>query len=140
MVRQITDACGGSVAGKRIGVLGVTFKPNTDDMRDSPSLVILPALLGEGASVRAFDPEGMREARKMIPDVEWCQDAYETMEEADALVVLTEWNQFRGLDLDRARSLMRTPLIIDLRNIFDPAQVTEAGFAYTSIGRPQPPV
>jgi UDPglucose 6-dehydrogenase len=135
MVRKITDACGGSVAGKTVAVLGVTFKPNTDDMRDSPSLVIVPALQGEGARVRAFDPEGMREARKLLPGVEWCQDAYDAIAGADVMVVVTEWNEFRGLDLERARELMRRPLIVDLRNIFDPAQVAQAGFAYAGIGR-----
>ena len=110
MVRKITDACGGSVAGKTIAVLGVTFKPGTDDMRESPSLVIVPALQGEGATVRAFDPEGMGEAGKLLPDVDWCQDAYHALEGADAAVILTEWNEFRGLDLERARELMRQPL------------------------------
>ncbi|HEX6012833.1 MAG TPA: UDP-glucose/GDP-mannose dehydrogenase family protein [Geminicoccaceae bacterium] len=136
MVRKITDACGGSVSGRTVAVLGVTFKPGTDDMRESPSLVIVPALQGEGAVVRAFDPEGMREAAKLLPDVHWCQDAYHALEGADAAVILTEWNEFRGIDLGRARELMRQPLIIDLRNIFDPAQVARQGFAYTSIGRP----
>ena len=137
MVRKIVEAAGGSVAGKTIAVLGVTFKPNTDDMRESPSLVILPALRGEGARVRAFDPEGMREARRMLPEVEWCQDAYDALTGADVMVVLTEWNEFRGLDLERARELMRSPCIVDLRNIFDPAEVARAGFAYNSVGRPQ---
>jgi UDPglucose 6-dehydrogenase len=105
-------------------------------MRDSPSLVILPALQGEGARVRAFDPEGMTEARKLLPDIEWCQDAYHCLEGADAAVILTEWNEFRGLDLDRAREVMRAPALIDLRNIYDPAQVAAAGFSYASIGRP----
>jgi UDPglucose 6-dehydrogenase len=136
MVRKITDACGGSVAGKTIAVLGVTFKPNTDDMRESPSLVIVPALQGEGAVVRAFDPEGMKEARTLLPDVDWCKDAYHALEGADACVILTEWNEFRGLDLERTRGLMRQPLIIDLRNVFDPAHVAKQGFAYASIGRP----
>lgn len=139
MVRKITEACGGSVAGKTIAILGVTFKPNTDDMRESPSLVIIPALQGEGAVVRAFDPEGMREAKKLLPDVVWCQDGYHAMEGADAVVILTEWNEFRGLDLERARGLMREPRIIDLRNIFDPAQVAKAGFSYVSVGRPGVP-
>ncbi len=137
MVRKIVEAAGGSVAGKTIAVLGVTFKPNTDDMRESPSLVILPALRGEGARVRAFDPEGMREARRMLPEVEWCQDAYDALTGADVMVVLTEWNEFRGLDLERARELMRSPCIVDLRNIFDPAEVARVGFAYNSVGRPQ---
>ncbi len=136
MVRKIVDACGGSVAGKTVAVLGVTFKPNTDDMRDSPSLVIVPALQGEGARVRAFDPEGMREARRLLPDVEWCHDPYDALEGADAMVILTEWNVFRGLDLERARELMRQPLIVDLRNIFDPVQVAKAGFGYACVGRP----
>ncbi len=139
MVRKIVDACGGSVAGKTIGILGVTFKPNTDDMRESPSLVIVPALQGEGATVRAFDPEGMKEAEKLMPDVVWCADSYAVMEKADALVLLTEWNVFRALDLGRAHEIMRTPLIVDLRNVFDPAEVARAGFAYASIGRPSLP-
>ena len=136
MVRKITEAMGGSVAGTTVAVLGVTFKPGTDDMRESPSLVIVPALQGEGAHVRAFDPEGMTEARKLLPEVEWCQDAYHCLEGVDAAVILTEWNEFRGLDLDRAREVMRRPVLIDLRNIFDPAQVAAAGFSYTSVGRP----
>ncbi len=140
MVRKIVDACGGSVAGKTIGILGVTFKPNTDDMRDSPSLVILPALRAEGAKVQAFDPEGMREAATLLPEVEWCAGPYEAARQADALVVLTEWNVFRGLDLGRLHDEMRRPVLIDLRNIFDPLQVTQAGFAYTGIGRAATPV
>ena len=135
MPRTAGSFCGGSVAGKTIAVLGVTFKPNTDDMRDSPSLVIVPALQGEGAKVRAFDPEGMKEAKKMMPDVTWCEDAYDTLQGADVMVILTEWNEFRGLDLKRAKELMRQPLIVDLRNIFDPAQVSKAGFDYASVGR-----
>ena len=98
--------------------------------------MIVPALQGEGAVVRAFDPEGMHEAGKLMPGVDWCQDAYHALEGADAAVILTEWNEFRGLDLERAHAVMRQPLIVDLRNIFDPAQVAQAGFAYTSIGRP----
>ncbi len=139
MVKKIVDAMGGQIAGKTVGVLGVTFKPNTDDMRDSPSLVILPALRAEGARVRAFDPEGMKEAAKLLPEIEWCDGPYEPAAGADALVVLTEWNVFRGLDLARLRNAMRTPLLIDLRNIFDPEQVAEAGFAYTGIGRAATP-
>ncbi len=136
MVRKIQDACGGSVRGKRIAILGVTFKPNTDDMRESPSLVIIPALQGEGAEIRAYDPKGMPEASKLLPGVEWGDNPYGILEDADALVVLTEWNEFRGLDLERIRGMMREPRIIDLRNIFDPERVARAGFAYTSIGRP----
>jgi UDPglucose 6-dehydrogenase len=135
MVRKIVEACGGSVAGRTVGILGVTFKPNTDDMRDSPSLVIVPALQGEGAAVRAFDPEGMKEAEKLMPGVAWCADPYAVMEKADALVLLTEWNIFRALDLERIHDIMRRPLIVDLRNVFDPAEVARAGFAYAGIGR-----
>ena len=139
MVKKVVEALGGSVAGKTIAVLGVTFKPNTDDMRESPSLVILPALKAEGATIRAFDPEGMGEARRLLPEVVWCDDPYHALDGADAMVILTEWNLFRGLDLDRARELMREPRIVDLRNIFDPAQVSRAGFTYSGIGRPQRP-
>ncbi len=135
MVRKIVNACGGNIEGKRIGVLGVTFKPNTDDMRESPSLVIIPALQGEGASVCAFDPEGMKEAKPLLPGVEWLDGPYEVAENADAVVVLTEWNIFRGLELRRLYETMRTPLIVDLRNIFDPSEMEKAGFAYTGVGR-----
>ncbi|MCS6778192.1 MAG: UDP-glucose/GDP-mannose dehydrogenase family protein [Geminicoccaceae bacterium] len=135
MVKKIVDAMGGEVAGKRIAVLGVTFKPNTDDMRESPSLVIVPALQAEGAELRVFDPEGRREGEKLLPGVVWCADAYEAMAGADATVVLTEWNVFRGLDLERARSLVRGPVLVDLRNVFDPERAIRAGFRYTGVGR-----
>ncbi len=138
MVRRIVQACGGSVGGQTIAILGVTFKPNTDDIRDSPSLVIVPALQAQGALVRAFDPEGMASAAQALPDVVWCDDAYAATEGADAMVVLTEWNQFRGLDLDRVRSLLRRPIVVDLRNIYEPGDMLEQGFDYTSIGRPVP--
>lgn len=136
MATRITEACGGSVAGKIIAVLGLTFKPNTDDMRESPSLDILPALITAGATVRAYDPEGMDEARPLLDGVEFCQNSYGTLENADALVIITEWNEFRALDLTRVKSLMKTPVMVDLRNIYDPADMTDKGFAYTSIGRP----
>src|SRR5579883_1657890 len=136
MADRIIAACGGSVAGKRLAVLGLTFKPNTDDMRDAPSLVILPALLTAGAEIRAFDPEGMEEAKKLLPGLSYCADPYEAMAAADALILLTEWNAFRALDLERAKSLLRTPLVIDLRNIYEPQQMIAAGLAYVSIGRP----
>jgi UDPglucose 6-dehydrogenase len=135
MADRIVMACGGSVVGKTIAVLGLTFKPNTDDMRDSPSLAIVPALLEAGATVRAFDPEGMAEAKKLLPDIEYCEDAYDTMIEADALVLLTEWNEFRALDLARIKQLLRQPVVIDLRNIYQPQEMTDAGFVYHSIGR-----
>lgn len=135
MADKIISACGGSVAGKTLAVLGLTFKPNTDDMRDSPSLSILPRLSAAGAAIRAFDPEGIDEAKKLLPDLVYCADAYETMEGADALVLLTEWNAFRGLDLDRVQSLLATPLVIDLRNIYQPEEMVAAGLSYVSIGR-----
>ena len=136
MVDKIVQACGGSVAGKAIAVLGVTFKPNTDDVRESPSLVILPGLMERGATLRAFDPAGMAEARALLDGVVWCNDSYEAMAGADALVILTEWNEFRALDLERARSLLRTPLVVDLRNIYEPAEMAAVGLRYVSIGRP----
>jgi UDPglucose 6-dehydrogenase len=135
MVRKITQACGGSVRGQTIGILGVTFKPNTDDVRDSPALVIVPALQAEGATVRIHDPEGMDQARGALPGVVWCDDAYGALEGADAMVVLTEWNAFRGLDMERAKTLLRQPRVIDLRNVYDPADMKAAGFHYVSIGR-----
>jgi len=136
MAEKVIASCGGSVDGKTIAVLGLTFKPNTDDMRDSASLTIVPALQAAGADIRAYDPEGMDEAKKLLNDITWCDDAYETMEAADAIVIITEWNEFRALDLGRAKTLMRTPVMIDLRNIYTPAEMADAGFAYTSVGRP----
>ena len=135
MAAKVVAACGGDVAGKTIAVLGLTFKPNTDDMRDAPSLDIVPALIAAGARVRAYDPEGMTEAKTLLENVEWCQGAYEAIEGADALTLLTEWNEFRALDLDRVRGLMQAPLIVDLRNVYDPATMAAAGFHYSSIGR-----
>ena len=136
MAERIAAACGGSVAGKTLAVLGLTFKPNTDDMRDSPSLSILPPLRAAGATIRAFDPEGTAEAEKLMPDLEYCIDAYEAMQGADALVLITEWNEFRGLDLGRVRELLRTPVVVDLRNIYKPEEMAKAGLVYHSIGRP----
>ena len=136
MADKITAACGGSLAGKRLAVLGLTFKPNTDDMRDAPSLEILPRLIAAGAGIRVFDPEGMAEAQKLMPELIYCRDAYQTMAGADALVLLTEWNEFRGLDLGRVRDLLACPLVIDLRNIYQPHEMEAAGLCYHSIGRP----
>ena len=136
MADKIIAACGGSLAGKTLAVLGLTFKPNTDDMRDAPSLAILPRLVAAGARIQAFDPEGMAEARKLLPDLVYCQDAYQTMEGADALILLTEWNEFRGLDLDRVKGLLASPLVIDLRNIYQPQEMAAAALSYLSIGRP----
>jgi UDPglucose 6-dehydrogenase len=136
MADKIIAACGGSLAGKTLAVLGLTFKPNTDDMRDAPSLAILPRLVAAGARIQAFDPEGMAEAQKLLPDLVYCQDAYQTMEGADALILLTEWNEFRGLDLDRVKGLLASPLVIDLRNIYQPQEMAAAALSYLSIGRP----
>jgi len=137
MAERIIAACGGSIDGKTLAVLGVTFKPNTDDMRESPSLDILPALQEAGARVCAYDPEGMAEAGPLLPGVEWCEGAYETMSGAEAVVIITEWDEFRLLDLERVKSLLRQPLMVDLRNIYDPNEMAAAGFVYQSIGRPE---
>jgi UDPglucose 6-dehydrogenase len=134
MAQKIVKAMGGKVAGKRIGVLGLTFKPNTDDMRDAPSLDIVPALIGLGATVQAYDPEG-HEARRMLTGAEFKTGPYDVAEGADALVILTEWDQFRALDLDRVKLLMRTPLVVDLRNIYRPAEMAARGFDYRGVGR-----
>jgi UDPglucose 6-dehydrogenase len=135
MIDKITDLCGGSVIGARIAVLGVTFKPETDDMREAPSLTVVPSLVGGGAEVRVSDPHGAREGRALLPGVQWCEDAYEAAEGADAVVILTEWNAFRGLDLRRLAGAMRTPRMADLRNIYAPEDARAAGFAYVSVGR-----
>ena len=138
MAQKVIDFCGGSVAGLTIGVLGVTFKANTDDMRDAPSLDIVPALQAAGANIVAFDPEGMKEAARMLPGVVFAKTAYEAATGADVLVVITEWHEFRGLDPRRIKEAMRQPRIVDLRNIFNPDEMRGFGFAYESIGRPQP--
>ena len=136
MAEIVIGACGGSVKGQIVAVLGLTFKPNTDDMREAPSLDIVPALTAQGAKVSVFDPAGMEEAKKLISGVTWCADAYEAIEGADALVIVTEWNEFRALDLDRVKRSMKRPVFIDLRNIYTPGEMEAAGFAYRSIGRP----
>ena len=136
MAQKVVAACGGSLEGKTVAVLGLTFKPNTDDMRDSPSLDIIPALLAAGAKIRAFDPEGMDEARKLLNGIEYCADAYDTLPGADALAIVTEWNAFRALDMPRVKDLMKAPVLVDMRNIYDPGTMEELGFTYISIGRP----
>ncbi|MCY4311378.1 MAG: nucleotide sugar dehydrogenase, partial [Rhodospirillaceae bacterium] len=136
MALKVIDACDSDVDGKTIAVLGVTFKPNTDDMRESPSLDVIPTLQNAGASIRAYDPQGMEGAELLLPDVQWCHSAYDALSDADAVVILTEWNQFRNLDMDRVRNLLKTPVFVDLRNIYDPRDMLEAGFRYSSIGRP----
>jgi UDPglucose 6-dehydrogenase len=136
MAGRVIQACGGSVKGLTVAVLGLTFKPNTDDMREAPSLELVPALQAAGAAVRVFDPEGMNEARKLLGGVAWCESAYDAMTGADCLVVLTEWNQFRALDVGRMRQLLRRKLVVDLRNVYSPADMAAAGFDYHCIGRP----
>jgi len=135
MVDKIVKALGGQVAGKTIASLGLTFKPNTDDMREAPSLVILPALMEMGAIVRAYDPAGMEAAAPMLPGVEMRKNSYDAVEGADAMILMTEWNQFRNLDLARIKGLMRQPVICDLRNVYQPERLREAGFTYCSVGR-----
>ncbi|MBM3542627.1 MAG: UDP-glucose/GDP-mannose dehydrogenase family protein [Alphaproteobacteria bacterium] len=138
MADKVVDALGGSAAGATVAVLGLTFKPNTDDMREAPSLAIVPALQKAGAAIRAFDPVGMAEAKKLLADVVWCADAYEAAAGADALAIVTEWNEFRALDLARLKASMRRAVFVDLRNIYTPADVVGAGFVYRSVGRPDP--
>ncbi|MBT5109473.1 MAG: UDP-glucose/GDP-mannose dehydrogenase family protein [Rhodospirillaceae bacterium] len=136
MAQRVIDACGGSVSGRKIAVLGVAFKPNTDDMREAPSLDIIPVLQEAGATVCAYDPEAMEEAKPLIPGVKWASGAYDTMTGADALVILTEWDEFRMLDLKEVKSRLERPLMIDLRNIYSPQEMMRENFEYFSIGRP----
>lgn len=136
MIDKIVDLCGGSVNGKTIAILGVTFKPNTDDMRDAPSLTIVPALVGAGAKLRVVDPQGRNEGVALLPGVQWVDDAYKAANKADCVVILTEWNEFRGLDLARLARRMTVPRLADLRNIYAEGDALKAGFtAYTSVGR-----
>jgi UDPglucose 6-dehydrogenase len=136
MAVKIIAACGGLVRGKTIAILGLTFKPNTDDMRESPSLDIVPSLQTAGATVRVYDPEGMHEAEKLMPGAVFCKDAYDAMTGADAVAILTEWNQFRNLDIKRMKAVLKAPVMIDMRNIYSPADMAAAGIQYTCVGRP----
>ncbi len=135
MASRVMQACGGSVRGKTVGVLGVSFKPNTDDVREAPSLAIIPALQDAGANVRAYDPAAMHEATPLLPGVHWCDGPYDVASGADAVVLITEWNEFRALDLTRLGTVMKSRVLVDLRNVYTPAEVKAAGFAYRSIGR-----
>jgi len=136
MVQKIEDLCDGSFNGKTIAVLGVTFKPNTDDMRDAPSLAIVPAMIGGGAKVRVVDPQGKREGLDLLPGAQWCDDAYNAVKDADAVVILTEWNEFRALDLKRLARDMSNARMADLRNIYSENEVIRAGFEkYVPVGR-----
>tara|TARA_R110002051_G_scaffold6260_4_gene30570 strand:- start:2164 stop:3474 length:1311 start_codon:yes stop_codon:yes gene_type:complete len=136
MAGKVIAAMGGDVSGKTIGVLGLAFKQNTDDMRDAPSLDILPALQAAGATIKAYDPEAMTEASHLLKDIQFAKNAYEAAQDADALVILTEWDQFRALDLDRIKAALNSNVVVDLRNIYSPEDMAAKGFAYTSIGRP----
>jgi UDPglucose 6-dehydrogenase len=135
MARKIILALGGSVRGKRIALLGLAFKPNTDDMRDAPSLAIVASLAGDGAQLHAYDPESMEQARPLMPEVAFHEDAYSALEGADALAIVTEWDAFRALDLDRVKRVMKTPVLVDLRNVYRPADMRKRGFTYVSVGR-----
>lgn len=135
MGRRVMDALGGAAA-KTIGILGVTFKPNTDDMREATSLTLIPQLQAAGLKVKAYDPVGMEAAEKLLPGVQWCSTPYEAADSADGLVLLTEWNEFRALDFDRLSQTMHAPVLVDLRNVYKPEEVTAQGFDYYSIGRP----
>jgi UDPglucose 6-dehydrogenase len=136
MAMRVIAACGGSVRGRTIAVLGLTFKPETDDMRDAPSLSIVARLAGDGATIRAFDPEGMNQARPMLPPVvTYCRDAFDAAQGADALVLITEWNEFRALSPARLRDAMRGRVLVDLRNVYDPVAMRQVGFDYHCVGR-----
>ncbi len=137
MAGRVIAACGGSLANKTIAVLGLTFKPNTDDMRDSPSLDIVPALQAAGAAIRAYDPVGMKEAAALLDDVEYAEGPYQALKGADGVVIITEWDEFRALDIDRVKALMKAPVMVDLRNIYRPREMAERGIDYHSIGRPR---
>lgn len=136
MAQRIIRACGGDVKGKRIGILGVAFKPNTDDVREAPALTIIPILQEAGAVVAAYDPVAMEQAQKQLQDVVWCQDAYEVAANCEAVAIVTEWNEFRALDLARLGSVMASRRLLDLRNIYRPQDIEKTGFYYSSIGRP----
>jgi UDPglucose 6-dehydrogenase len=135
VARKVMSACGGSVRGKTIAILGLTFKPNTDDMRDAPSIAVIRYLQDNGARVRAYDPKGVEQAKAELTNVEYASNAYDCIDGADALCILTEWEQFRALDLDRIKALLRAPVIVDLRNIYKPDDMRRRGFTYYSIGR-----
>jgi UDPglucose 6-dehydrogenase len=137
MARKVAGALGGNLRGKMIAVLGLAFKPNTDDMREAPSIPLITALIDQGARVRAYDPESMAQARTELPDIEYCGDAYTCARGADALVIVTEWEQFRALDLKRLKAELKQPVVVDLRNVYRPDEMIAHGFTYDSVGRPQ---
>jgi len=139
MAQRIIEAIGGAGRGKTVALLGLTFKPNTDDMRDSPSLEIVPALIAAGVTVQAHDPEGMDEAKKLMPDILYRDSAYDAVVGADAVVILTEWDEYRALDMDRVKLLVESAVLIDLRNVYKAEDMRRRGFTYSSIGRPDAP-
>jgi UDPglucose 6-dehydrogenase len=136
MGRKVIDVCGGNVRGRTIAVLGLTFKPNTDDMRDAPSIAVITALQDAGANIRAYDPAGIKQAKAVLNNVEYGSDPYACAEGADALVILTEWDEFRALDFDRVRAKLKRPILVDLRNIYRPEEMARQDFTYVSVGRP----
>jgi len=136
MVTKIVDALGGDVSGKTIGVLGLAFKPETDDMRDSPAIAVIQGLQKKGAKIRAYDPQAMKNSKSIFTDLTYCDDAYETASGADALVIATEWNEFRALNFERVKKALAQPVVIDLRNVYDPKRMAAEGFRYFSVGRP----
>lgn len=136
MIEKIRHALGGELKGRTVGLLGLSFKPDTDDIRESPALAIVEGLLADGANLRAYDPEAMPECRKEFPQVTYCRDLYDAAEGAEALVIATEWNEFRALEWERLKELLAQPLIVDLRNLYEPSRMAREGFRYISIGRP----
>jgi UDPglucose 6-dehydrogenase len=137
MGRKVVDALGGfdEARGKKAALLGLTFKPNTDDMRDSPAIAVAQTLMDAGVAVAAYDPEGMEQARPLLPGVTMCDNAYEAIAGADVVVIVTEWDAFRALDFRRVKELAKAPVLVDLRNIYQPADMAAAGFTYVSVGR-----
>ena len=135
MAAKVIAACGGSVAGKRLAVLGLTYKPKTDDMRDAPSLVIVPELQAAGARIVAYDPEGLRSAKQLLPGIDFAENAYACLKGADAAVIVTEWDEFRALDLVRVKAALAKPVIVDLRNIYPIKTMKGLGFRYVCVGR-----
>ena len=135
MARKVSAMFGGALRGKTVAVLGLSFKPNTDDMREAPSVALITALGDMGAKIRAFDPAAMDQARAVFPDLGYCDNVYDCAGGADAIVIATEWEQFRALDFDRLRDVMACPVVVDLRNIYRPEEMTRHGFAYASVGR-----
>jgi UDPglucose 6-dehydrogenase len=138
MARKVAAAFGGNLRDKTVALLGLTFKPNTDDMREAPSIALVTALRDMGAKVRAYDPAGMEQAKLVLDEVTYCDGPYACAEGADALVIVTEWEQFRALDLDRLKHVMASPVLVDLRNIYRPDEMAKCGFVYDSVGRPRP--